>query len=760
MDKKFSLKSILIYFAVFAVSIIFMEFTLRIVMDGSISARQLPFLMFIPAEALFFALLSGFGGNKLNRILLPILIAIITFFYVAQTVYFKNFGSLFSVSMMGMGGDAIGNFWWALKDTLINSIGAVCVLIIPLVAVIALECFKVIKADKTGWAVRGIALVAAAVLWTLAVLSLPLLGKGRQSAYNAYHNSLSDTDSTADKLGAMTTALVESSSYFFGIRHDEKEDSLSNVDTQMLEQENEAVVQVGPQIDECFDFATVMANATDEDIKVLCDYYNNKKPTYTNEYTGLFEGYNLIYICAESFWEYALNEKVTPTLCEMANNGIVLSNYYNSFKNTTTNGEYAFATSLWPDVSRVADTGRDVGSFPQSASKYMPYGIGTMFAADGAKTYGYHNYYSEYYRRCLSWPNLGLENCKFMDEGMTFSTNWPASDVELMQQSVGDYIDDDRFMAYYMTFSGHGPYTSNNVMYLKNIDEVKALLGDEVLDDQACGYLAGELEFEKAMKYLLDALKKKRILNKTVIVIAGDHYPYNISEEGRDSLAGHSVDPSIERYHSSCIIYNAGLKEPIYDDTYCCNVDIYPTILNLFGIKYDSRLFAGRDIFSSGVHRAMLYNKSFISDVVTYNNENGSAVWTDKAANYTDEQKANYLDTMIALNESEYAASVKMLNNNFYYYLWRNSALMTQEQIDAENAREEEINAKAATLRQIDEEKAAAEAAAEAERLAAEAEQQQFDENGNPIETPKAAPEEVEAPVEEAPPVEETQPIE
>ena len=209
--------------------------------------------------------------------------------------------------------------------------------------------------------------------------------------------------------------------------------------------------------------------------------------------TGYFEGYNLIYICGESFWTYACNEEVTPTLYKMAHNGIVLNNYYNSFKNTTTNGEYAFNTSMWPDVSRIANNGTDVGSFAQSASKFMPQGLGDLTLQDkNTTTLAFHNYYGKYYRRILSWPNLGYQ-CKFMGSGMTFTTTWPSSDLEMMQQSIPDYINSDEpFYAYYMTFSGHGPYTSTNNIYRKNIDYVKNTLGPntDITEETAVGYLA------------------------------------------------------------------------------------------------------------------------------------------------------------------------------------------------------------------------------------------------------------------------------
>jgi hypothetical protein len=43
-----------------------------------------------------------------------------------------------------------------------------------------------------------------------------------------------------------------------------------------------------------------------------------------------------VYICAESFSPFAINEKVTPTLYRMTKGGIILNNYYTCFKNTDT----------------------------------------------------------------------------------------------------------------------------------------------------------------------------------------------------------------------------------------------------------------------------------------------------------------------------------------------------------------------------------------------------------------------------------------
>ena len=44
-------------------------------------------------------------------------------------------------------------------------------------------------------------------------------------------------------------------------------------------------------------------------------------------------------------------------------------------------------------------------------------------------------------------------------------------------------------------------------------------------------------------------------------------------------------------------LWNAGMEEPVIVDKACCSVDVLPTLLNLFGFDYDSRMYAGRDIF-------------------------------------------------------------------------------------------------------------------------------------------------------------------
>ena len=668
----------------------------------------------------------------INRIVFSVLVFVLEFYYIAQLIYFRNFGSLLSVSLIGMGGEAAGNFGWAIKDTVIGA--APLIGIFSLMAVGLIVYFCVSKKQGKGYflPLHGFSLVMVAVFWLLATLLIRLGGTDRTSAYYAFNNSMADTDTTSARVGIMTTNVVESASYFFGIRSAEEIQTMTVVDNNALNLSSTSVNQTvssnvaeepeedpfipEPQIDEDIDFTALAEIAPDNVTKSLCEYFASKEPTYTNEYTGIMSDYNLIYICAESYSNLCLDPDVTPTLYKMSQGGIVLNNYYNSFLNTTTNGEYAFQTSQWPDVSRYAACGTAVGSFAQSCEKMMPYGLGDLFDTIDVPSYAYHNYMSHYYRRGYSWPNLGYQNMKFMGEGMTFTYTWPASDLEMMEQSIDDYIDQDQFIAYYMTFSGHGPYSSANCMYNKNVAKVKELLGDRAdeLPYESIGYLACNYELELAMEYLLERLDEAGKLDKTLIVITGDHTPYYLTDSGKQALADYELDSTFELYRSSCIMYTEGLEEPIVTDTYCCNVDILPTVLNLFGIKFDSRLLMGTDIFSTGVHRARIYTGSFLTDVVNYNAVTGEAIWKDTDNLYTQDQLDAYLSAMIDYTESEYSASNKLLNKNFFFFVWKNSGKMTQEEIDAEVAREYE-----AETRAYNEAEAEAQAEAEAAALAA-----------------------------------------
>ena len=703
---KHGIRGLFFYWLIFFIAIVYWEIYLAILSRGSLSSINGWFLFFAVPQSLLLAALCGWWKDRFDRILATVVMLAPFAFYVAQFIYFRVFGSMISMSMIGVGGDALENFGWAMMVTVKESILLLILFALPLLLMIAWIFLKKPAAPRYRLWLRPVALVCVIPLWFLAAAALRLGGTAEPSAYSAYHSALTDTDTASSKIGVLTTSILELRSTSATEKYDsEIADTFSSVkadseldislgaaepepkpDPESIEAETGEQVEVlaaepagpGQNILEEIDFDYLASVADDETVRTLCEYYAGVSATSKNDYTGLLEDYNLICICAESFCSYAISEQLTPTLYKLANEGIVLTNYYNSYKNTTTNGEFSFMTGLWPDVSRKADKGVTDGSFGQSAKHYMPYGLGNMFEDLGVNSYAFHNYYGEYYGRAKTHKNLGFK-CKFMGE-MKFSNKWPSSDLEMMKQSVDDFIDEDRFNVYYMTFSGHGPYDKDkNAITKHNLSKVPKTLDGRELNYGARCYLANNLELEYALQYLVDRLDKADKLDNTLIVLTGDHYPYYLTDKAAKSLLGYLPDTDFERYRSTCIMWFNGLAEPITVDTPCCNVDILPTILNLMNIEYDSRLISGTDIFSDSLHAAMLYNKNFITDKVKYNASTGEAEWLIDTTDLAEEDMQAYVDNIYSILKGRYAAALSINNLDFYRFVWDNLLISETE---------------------------------------------------------------------------------
>lgn len=350
------------------------------------------------------------------------------------------------------------------------------------------------------------------------------------------------------------------------------------------------------------DFAELVENENNASIKKMHEYFGSLEPTMQNDYTGIFEGKNLIFMTVEAFSPYAIDKDFTPTLYKMANEGFVFENYYQPhWSLSTTGGEFATMTGIIPEW---IDAGN---SFTVSENRYMPYSLGHLLGNKGYSCKAFHNSTYDYYERDKTHPNLGYDY-KGIGNGLKMDLRyWPASDCEMMEVTLPDIIAESKetgkpFHTYYMTVSGHCNYSwGANAMSKRNKDAAVEAFPDASTTVQA--YMACNKEFDKACEYILEELEKEGILEDTVICFTADHYPYAMSEGNVDyyvELSGIEDTPrSISRYKNSLILYCASMEEPVIVDTPCSSIDIIPTLDNLFGVEYDSRLYSGRDIFAT-----------------------------------------------------------------------------------------------------------------------------------------------------------------
>lgn len=578
------------------------------------------------------------------------LTAVLTLLYGSQIVYHFIFGTLYSVAMVSQGGEAMTNFWRELLAAMGDHFPWLIALMVPLALRIFLR--KGLKGELRAKG-RIALLVLAVALFALTRAGIRQTGTEMFSDEDYYRSGEIATNQTTQRFGLLTTIRLELT------RHakTEEQDYYIPEETQG---ENPAQEPAEVKYNVMnIDFDALNAMTEDKKLLAINDYCSKVTGTNQNEYTGMLKDYNLIVMCAESFSPAAIDKDLTPNLYKLTQQGIIFNNYYNTFPNTTTDGEYALMQGLYPDAGR----SKAVSSLYASRNSYLPFTLGNVFQSQrGVESFGYHNYRGSYYGRNESHPNMGY-TMKFAGDGMTFTTNWPASDLEMMEQSVDDYIGKEPFHAYYMTFSGHYKYdTGTNEMAKRNWDQVKDL---PYSSNAIKAYLSCNIEFDKAIGYLMERLEQAGVADRTAIVIAGDHFPYGLKDSEYAELIGHDID-GFSKYKSTLIFWVGGLEKNIVVDEYCCNVDVLPTILNLWGFEYDSRLLAGTDVFSDGTHAAVLVDKSFLTDKVWFNASTGEIRYQVPES----EIPEGYVENMNQLIATRFSISADILNSAYYNFVF------------------------------------------------------------------------------------------
>lgn len=348
------------------------------------------------------------------------------------------------------------------------------------------------------------------------------------------------------------------------------------------------------------DFETLIANESNKDVAKIHEYVSGLKPSKKNDYTGLFKGKNLILITAEAFSKEVIDEERTPTLYRMSHKGIVFNDYYQpAWGGSTSTGEYSNVMGIVPT--------NGVKSIKDTIGHNLYFTMGNQLQRLGYFSRAYHDGDYTYYSRNETHTNLGYDEFiafgNGLEEGM--KKKWPSSDLDMMKYTMEQYINEQPFSVYYMTVSGHCLYNNKgNAMSSKNREVTENLPNSSTVN----AYLACNEELEYALTYMIERLEEAGIADDTVIVLGTDHYPYGLEKSttwGNDrdylsELYGGEVKNNMDRDHSALIIWSKCLEDmdPIVIDEPTYSLDIVPTLSNLFGLEYDSRLLVGRDVLS------------------------------------------------------------------------------------------------------------------------------------------------------------------
>lgn len=406
----------------------------------------------------------------------------------------------------------------------------------------------------------------------------------------------------------------------------------------------------------------------DSNIASLHSYVSTLTPSRQNAYTGMFAGKNLILITAEAFSTQVIDPELTPTLYRMATQGICFKDYYQpAWGASTTSGEFSNLMGIVPDASGMC--------MQETLQQPMFLTMGFQLGKQGYTSVAYHNHVGTFYDRNLTHTHLGYDKFMALDFGLEGITrNFPESDLEMIDVTVPQYIDQQPFNVYYMTASGHSVYTWDKHL-------VAGLHRDEVADldysEPIKCYLAANLELEAAMSSLLRQLEEAGIADDTLIVIGTDHYPYGLqpsSTWGNDAnylaeLYGVEDMTQFVRDSNTLIMWSGcleGLELTVEDPVY--SLDILPTLSNLFGVEYDSRLLVGRDVFSDEIPIVLWPDYSWKTDKGTY--DATTMTFTPVEGTQVDEAYVSYVSSLVA-NKINFSKSVQ----KYDYYGYVNKAL-------------------------------------------------------------------------------------
>lgn len=584
----------------------------------------------------------------------------------SQLVYYRIFGTFYTFFSMTNGAGAF-QFAATIRTAVTENLLTILIMALPLLYLLVMGLRKLGFRRRRTWTGKILLVVLGILIQVGAVFALPWLGgTADTSAYGLYHNA-SDAYLGVNKLGLLTAFRLDMTRTITGDGADGSiilptpTQTTAPVETTAPQETTspaETTVPTEPPIDTSpnvldIDFTALIESTGKKAVKEVHQYFASRTPSNKNEKTGMFEGSNLILITAEAFSHLAVSEELTPTLYKLMHEGFYFTDYYvPDWGVSTTDGEYAHLTGTIPKDG--------VWSFKRSAGNYMPLTMNQQLLKLGYNSYAYHGHTYTYYGRDKYLTNLGY-NYKGLKGGLDVKATWPESDVEVVDLSTGDFVNSTPFSVYYMTISGHREFNfMGNYIAAKN----KELVADLPYSDPVRAYLATQLELEKSMELLLQRLQEAGVLENTVIVLTADHYPNGLTPEEMGELLGHTPEGNFEIFRSGCIIWKPGMTPEIITEP-TSHLDLLPTLSNLFGLEFDSRLYMGRDVFSDAPALVMFRNRSWITDEARYNSQTGKAESLNGA-----EVSTTYVDAIKTEVGNRFAVSTRILENDYWRILF------------------------------------------------------------------------------------------
>ena len=585
---------------VILILIIYLEMLYKAIILKSGSVIDILYTVLFSAQIiLIINLICNLFKEKISKIILMVVSTIITIWFGTQAVFFNLFSVPLSFSTLGLAGGALG-YVDVVIEIIVKNILIILACLLPLILLFVFN--KKIKFEQYN---KKIILIFFAIILSITGLKVGAIHIDKNDIYSAYNlcYKIDAEEQNIKKFGVLTSTIIDLKRTTFGFNEKLVIEASTNIGSEKTETKIEY-----NQVD--LNLKEKKEQTSNKTLKSIYEYIESVEPTNKNKYTGYFKDKNLIFILAEGFNSIAVDEKLTPTLYKLTNSGFVFNNFYSPVYLSTTGGEFQATTGLIPSQS--------ILSLWKSNSPEISYALGNSFSKAGYTANAYHNWSYTYYSREKTMKTLGFDSYMGIGNGLEklIDSDWLPRDVDMIDVTTKLYTNEDKFVTYYITVSGHAPYnlTGGNSTALRYKEQVK----DLPYSNSVKAYLASQIELDRALETLIKNLEEANVLDDTVIAVVGDHYPYTLDMKDINSRSSYERDGVVEVNRSNFIIWNNKMKDTIKVDKVGSQVDVLPTLLNLFDIEYDSRLIIGQDILSNNEGIAIFSDRSWVTDYGTY----------------------------------------------------------------------------------------------------------------------------------------------
>lgn len=599
--KKILTNNILKNYLILTISLFGIEMIFKAVENTSVlDWSSLRIFMGISIISLFLSILLSFCKKWIANILTFLIVIIATIYAIAQAGFENYLGVYISINTSSQLG-AVKEY---VRDYIASFNGIFYIITIPLVLLIIYKILEkfILKDKKLNIYTKkedNIARIIALVLLVLfsgfyyASLSLRFMQNEIQLVKTkTLFKNPSNPNIAVNQFGVEMFGILDIKTALFPVNETSNEVKFVSKNNG-----NTEITNYTRTVDDTA-WQNLNNNEANIDYKTLNNYFMSRNITDKNEYTGMFEGKNLIVIMMESVNNILLDENIYPNFAKLYKNGWYWENAYSPRNSCSTgNNEMTGMISLY-SIYRTC-----------TANVYMnnkyEESIFGLFNNKGYTTTSYHDYTEKYYYRSTIHKNMGSSKYYGVsDLGISYNNEykeWP-SDVLLMDKSSEIFTQNSPFMAWITTVSPHQPYYSDselskiyydsfaNTGYPSNVKRYMSKL--KVLDDSL-----GEL---------LKILEEKGILDDTVIVLYADHYPYGLTNSDISKVLGDGINKYNEVDRTPFVIYNSKMTPKTYSE-YTSYVNVLPTVANLFNLDYDPRLYMGTDLLSSSYQNRVVF---------------------------------------------------------------------------------------------------------------------------------------------------------